>query len=112
MRDLKKWVIGVGTTLAITLVGAVLDMRSSVSSMSTTVKLTNEHFEKALIGNQQIDKEQNRMFDSLDKRVVRLEAKDLADDAEDTKYNNKIDRLVPLVQSIEYMMKRSSDDGD
>ena len=104
MRDLKKWVIGAGTTLAITLVGAVLDMRSSVSSMSATVELTNKHFEKALVGTQQIDREKSRMIMEIDKRVVNLEGKDKIHD----KYDDKLDELLPIVNKIYIIMENDS----
>jgi len=105
MRDLKKWVIGVGTTLAITLVGAVLDMRSSVSSMSATVELTNKHFEKALTGTQQIDRDQNKLIKEIDNRVVKLEGKDTIHD----KYDAKIDELIPTVNKIYIIMKKDAE---
>jgi hypothetical protein len=104
MRDITKWALGLGTTLAITLVGAVLDMRSSMSSISATVELTNKHFEKGLAGTNTITRTHAEMLNNHSNRLVRLEGKDKVHD----KYDTKLEELLPIVNKIYIIMEKDA----
>ena len=105
MRDLKKWAIGAGTTLAITLVGAVLDMRSSMSSISSTVELTNKHFEQGLMNTNKLGAIHNARLTDHEGRIIRLEGKDEVHD----RYDAKLEELIPTVQKIYIIMKKDAE---
>ena len=103
MRDLNKWFAGLATSCLIALVTTVMSIKSEVTSVATEMKLSNA----SLIENVNINTKgreiHNLRLSTVEQDVIELKVKDQVH----TKYNNVIDKLLPVVIEIKTLMKEA-----
>jgi len=107
MKDLNKWLVGIGTTALIALVGIVFRLGTTVERIGTTQEITNKNVTTTLNIIKSDSKLYSTQLNSHESRIRVLELQNRIDDVDDNKYHDKTDSLLTYVKSIELMMKES-----
>jgi len=95
MKDIVKWCAGLATLGIVALVTLVFNISNKVTLVGSEMRTSNTHIVETI-------REHGVRLTAVETSVTTLKAHDIVH----TKYNDKIDQLLPAVQSIETIMKQ------
>jgi hypothetical protein len=95
MKDIIKWFAGLATLGIIALVTLVFNISNKVTVVGTEMRSSNTHIVNTI-------RNHGSRLSAVETSVTRLQSSD----AIHTRYDSKIDELLPVVQAIKLIMEK------
>lgn len=95
MKDIIKWCAGLATLGIVALVTLVFNISNKVTVVGTEMRTSNSHMVYTL-------SDHGTRLSAVETSVTRLQSSDLIH----SKYDSKIDQLLPAVQAIQLLMEK------